>query len=368
MTDRKSFIYASVAFQCSPEDGVKMRVTPSSLDYAQRALSGMAIVWDHKTQQPTAHNGWFVKRNKIKKKGHGVNMTKALGALNEILSFSPDFTFIVDMADHRARSIVDANGHSAPVFCFNRPKSKRSGKILWPLPSYQDLGTDAFLGPPNLREFAFEDKIPKVIWRGSAGTWTQLGKFGRGKMKRLFPLLRDYENQKFTLNETKAALLTNLRHRFIENNRHNPQFDVGYTNATDRPGHTYSLLAEYEKEKVSQQNQTKFKYIAVLPGGDVASNFYWIMNSSSLGLVMEADFDSFASQHFKPWEHYVPVKQDLSDLSENLAWCDDNPDKVKSMIRNANEICDMLSDAGMRQSILNGVIRATEERLVKNSV
>ena len=368
MKDHKSFIDASVAFQCSPQDGVEMRVTSSSLDYAQRALSGMAIVWDHKTQQPTAHNGWHLNGNEIGKNGHAVNMTKTLGALNGILSFSPDFTFIVDMADHRARSIVDANNHSAPVFCFNRRKSNNSGKILWPLPGYQDLGTDDFLGPPNLRKIAFEDKMSKVIWRGSAGGWARLGKFGRGKMKRFFPLLRAYENQKLTLEETKAALSTTWRHRFVENNLHNPQFDVGYTNITDRPGHTYSLLEPYEKEKVSQKNQTKFKYIAVLPGADVGSNFYWVMNSSSLGLVMEADFDSFASDHFKPWKHYVPVKPDLSDLSKNLAWCDDNPDKVKSMIRNANEVCDMLSDASMRQSILNGVIRATEERLVKNSV
>jgi len=51
-------------------------------------------------------------------------------------------------------------------------------------------------------------------------------------------------------------------------------------------------------------------------------------------------FDYFYSD-LKPWTHYIPVKDDLSDLEENVAWALDekNEPAVKSIIHSANQYC-----------------------------
>ena len=36
------------------------------------------------------------------------------------------------------------------------------------------------------------------------------------------------------------------------------------------------------------------------------------------------------------WEHYVPIKNDFSDLNEKIEWCINNDDKCKKISENAN--------------------------------
>lgn len=42
---------------------------------------------------------------------------------------------------------------------------------------------------------------------------------------------------------------------------------------------------------------------------------------------------------FTEWEHYIPVKRDLSDLQEQLTFILENEIKVKTIIKNANDWC-----------------------------
>ena len=51
-------------------------------------------------------------------------------------------------------------------------------------------------------------------------------------------------------------------------------------------------------------------------------------------------FDYFFSD-LKPWTHYIPVQNDLSDLHENVAWALDknNEEAVKDIIKSANQYC-----------------------------
>lgn len=51
-------------------------------------------------------------------------------------------------------------------------------------------------------------------------------------------------------------------------------------------------------------------------------------------------FDYFYSD-LKPWTHFIPVKNDLSDLDEKVRWAldDKNEPAVKSIIQSANQYC-----------------------------
>jgi Glycosyl transferase family 90 len=41
----------------------------------------------------------------------------------------------------------------------------------------------------------------------------------------------------------------------------------------------------------------------------------------------------------KPWVHFIPVRSDLSDLSQQFQFILENEDKVKTIIQNANRWC-----------------------------
>jgi archaellum component FlaC len=39
----------------------------------------------------------------------------------------------------------------------------------------------------------------------------------------------------------------------------------------------------------------------------------------------------------KPWVHYVPLKDDTSDLEEKLEWCNSNQEECERIVKNASE-------------------------------
>jgi hypothetical protein len=41
----------------------------------------------------------------------------------------------------------------------------------------------------------------------------------------------------------------------------------------------------------------------------------------SLILRVESDYTLWADTMLKPYEHYVPIKSDLSDLHQKIDWC-----------------------------------------------
>lgn len=52
---------------------------------------------------------------------------------------------------------------------------------------------------------------------------------------------------------------------------------------------------------------------------------------------MDRPYKEYFFEHLKEWEHYIPVKRDLSDLTEKVDWCFDNPEKVAEIATNALE-------------------------------
>jgi glycosyltransferase involved in cell wall biosynthesis len=54
-------------------------------------------------------------------------------------------------------------------------------------------------------------------------------------------------------------------------------------------------------------------------------------------LLVSRPGNEFFFEFLKEWEHYIPVKRDLSDLVEKTKWCIDNYDKAKQIAENAYE-------------------------------
>ena len=63
-----------------------------------------------------------------------------------------------------------------------------------------------------------------------------------------------------------------------------------------------------------------------------------------------------------PWEHYVPVLDDASDLDKKLSWCKDHQEECEKIIQRANQYIyqfNLDSEAEIAKNII--------ERLYKNS-
>lgn len=74
------------------------------------------------------------------------------------------------------------------------------------------------------------------------------------------------------------------------------------------------MLEPWGKPRMTRQEMQKSRYLAVIWGNDLASKFFWTMNSGPQGLVMDTPFDSFAACHFRAHAHYLPFKANMSDF------------------------------------------------------
>jgi hypothetical protein len=45
----------------------------------------------------------------------------------------------------------------------------------------------------------------------------------------------------------------------------------------------------------------------------------------------------FYWENLKPWEHYIPIKDDMTDLIEKTKWCMENYEKACEIAKNAYE-------------------------------
>lgn len=81
--------------------------------------------------------------------------------------------------------------------------------------------------------------------------------------------------------------------------------------------------------------QSKFKYILHLPGHVEAFRLSLELESKSCVLLADCKYKLWYSHLLKPYEHYVPVKADLSDLFDVVQWCRANDKHCERIARNA---------------------------------
>lgn len=141
----------------------------------------------------------------------------------------------------------------------------------------------------------FEDKIPKILFRGAA----------HGKPN---------------------------RQMFIEKWIDNPMCDIKDTakDSINPP--------QWQSKPISIKQQLKYKYIMAIEGNDVASNLKWIMSSQSIAVMPRPKYETwFMEGTLIPNHHYIEIKEDFSDLIERVNFYEQNPEKAKAIIKNANE-------------------------------
>ena len=83
--------------------------------------------------------------------------------------------------------------------------------------------------------------------------------------------------------------------------------------------------------KMTTEEVTAHKYILVLEGHVAAFRTATQMLSKSCILLQDSKYVMWYSHLIKPYEHYVPVKEDLSDLIDRAEWCLKNDSKCRQI-------------------------------------
>jgi len=136
-------------------------------------------------------------------------------------------------------------------------------------------------------------------------------------------------------NEYPPELMKPSREDCLKRWCHNPttqdEIDVGLIKKWK-----YEHFKQYLKNELEVGQMLEYKYLLSIEGNDVASNLKWMLASNSLILMHQPYVESwFAESLLRPYVHYVPVKDDFSDLYIQKQWCDRNPEKCKKIIERA---------------------------------
>ena len=92
------------------------------------------------------------------------------------------------------------------------------------------------------------------------------------------------------------------------------------------------------KNKISINEQLKYKFVLCIEGYDVATNLKWVMSSNSIAVMPKPKFESWLMEgKLIPNFHYILIKDDFSDLEERLKYYIKNDSKAYEIIKNANK-------------------------------
>lgn len=155
------------------------------------------------------------------------------------------------------------------------------------------------------RHFGVASSVPKidVPWEKKIGVAVWRGKYGKT------------HNTLSNTNDMKFALVS----KHLNSSLVDAKFSK---HAKDAPRH---MVASY----MGIKEQLAYKYIISIEGNDVSSGLKWMLFSNSVVLAPPFAWESWAMEgKLKPFQHYIPLKVDMSNVEEMIQWADTHPEET----------------------------------------
>jgi hypothetical protein len=124
-----------------------------------------------------------------------------------------------------------------------------------------------------------------------------------------------------------------------------PYLDAGITKWNARPrkiqGQQYLQTINIPdlpfdlSDSLTINEQSQYKYIVNIDGHVSAFRLSSELSTGSVVLLAESSWKLWFSEFLVPYEHYVPIKKDLSDLIDQIKWCRNNDEKCQQIASNA---------------------------------
>uniref|UniRef100_A0A6C0HS80 Glycosyl transferase CAP10 domain-containing protein n=1 Tax=viral metagenome TaxID=1070528 RepID=A0A6C0HS80_9ZZZZ len=79
----------------------------------------------------------------------------------------------------------------------------------------------------------------------------------------------------------------------------------------------------------------KYAFLIDVEGYGYSGRLKYLLWSQRPILVVDRPYKEYFFENLKEWEHYIPVKRDLTDLHEKMMWCFTNTEKANEIAQNA---------------------------------
>ena len=138
-----------------------------------------------------------------------------------------------------------------------------------------------------------------------------------------------------------TGITTRFRFDLVNKYKTHPVFDIGFTTVCQRAAVDASSI----KPKLSLRDQLQYKFILSIEGNDVSSGLKWQLYSNSVVIMAKPTCVSWAMEDkLIPWVHYLPVKEDFSNLEEVFQWGLVHESKCKAITVAAQKFIEQFLD------------------------
>lgn len=287
--------------------------------------------------------------------------TRTIGVLNEVMRLGRSLPLHMDMQDSRRFTDKPPGMIGVPILTYNRMRAAKN-VVLWPLVGYHSLGAPKFAHATSPDPVPWSEKLDRLVWRGdlSGQLITESGELGPSA----FRLLQKFDDMAPD-DEAAAEAVIDQLHKvprlMAVRKLTGADYDLKITLSKFLQDYAaMPFLLPHLGDYMPQGWFYRYRYILSLPGYDTGSNFIMAANSGSVVFKADEPWELFYSHLFRPWEHYIPVATDSSDIPEKLDWARNHPQECRNMIAAANAACARLADPALRAGALNLILDGLE--------
>ncbi len=226
----------------------------------------------------------------------------------------------------------NTGGFSAPTFtkCANI-SAWLSNRCILPLKRERHLG---MINKVDGADRNFNEKDDKIVWRGATTGLFQAK-----------PGVADHSSRFYVAKRWEAL----------------SKYDIGFTRVVQPNNRNTDIkisdLQKMTKEFLGIKQQLKSKFIISLEGVDIASGLRWMLYSKSVVIMPDPRCESWYCERFlRPFQHYVPVKHDLSDIDDVYDWCLNHGAKCEEIAMNGRAFVESLLDRSREDRLARMVV------------
>jgi hypothetical protein len=122
---------------------------------------------------------------------------------------------------------------------------------------------------------------------------------------------------------------------------------------------------------MSEYDMLNYKYLIVIDGNSNPDRFPKFLESGSLVFrsypIRGAETFTF---RVKPWVHFIPFKEDYSDLAERIQWARDHDDEAQIIVKQAKEYITSVTTAFLHDDAVeySAVLLSRLSKLLRNYI
>jgi hypothetical protein len=142
-----------------------------------------------------------------------------------------------------------------------------------------------------------------------------------------------------------------------------PGIDAGFTKVVQRTAADHDFPIDAVEARMgaplSMADQLASKFVLSLEGNDVATGLKWMLGSRSTVIMPAPTCETwFCEGELRAWEHFVPVKYDLSDINDVYDWCRSNSARCAEIALNGRAYVAQFTDPKTEMALIREVVRA----------